>query len=85
MATNNSRKYISLAKLETFLDKCMKFFAPAKHTHKAADIEGVPTVDTTLNTQSTNAIQNKVVAEKINELDNKITYKIQLHTWEEND
>lgn len=85
MAIDDTRKYISLAKLENFLEKCKKFFALAQHTHKAADIAGIPTVDAALNKDSLNAVQNKAVTEKINELDNKLTYKVQLITWEEND
>ena len=85
MAIDDTRKYISLAKLENFLEKCKKFFALAQHTHEAKDIAGIPTVDAALNKDSLNAVQNKAVTEKINELDNKLTYKVQLITWEEND
>lgn len=85
MAIDDTRKYISLAKLENFLEKCKTFFALAQHTHKAGDIAGIPIVDSKLDKDSINTVQNKAVTEKINELDNKLTYKVQLITWEAND
>lgn len=46
------RKYITLSKLETFLDKLKKTFAPFEHSH---------TIDSSLSSTSINPVQNKVV------------------------
>ena len=81
---DRSRQYISINRLDNFLQKCKKIFAPMSHTHPWNQITDFP-LDTTLNKNSTNAVSNSAVATKIEDMENQLTYKVQLVIWEEHD
>lgn len=55
-----TRKYVSLDKLQTFLDNLQNVFATITHKHKISDISDY-TVDSKLSSTSTNPVQNKVI------------------------
>lgn len=55
-----TKKYVSLSKLSTFLDKLKEKFALISHGHTISDITDY-TVDSQLSSTSTNPIQNKVI------------------------
>lgn len=55
-----TKKYVSLAKLSTFLDKLKTTFASLNHTHSISDLTDY-TVDAALSDTSTNPVQNKVI------------------------
>lgn len=57
------KKYVSLSKLQTFLDNLSNKFALISHKHTASDITDLigHTVDNELNDTSTNPVQNKVL------------------------
>lgn len=57
---NNSTKYISLNRLNNFLDNLKETFAEKIHTHKVSDLSDY-VVDTELSSGSTNPVQNKVI------------------------
>lgn len=57
---NNSKKYASLATLQTFLDNLKATFSLLGHKHKISDLTDY-TVDTTLSSTSSNPIANKTV------------------------
>ena len=57
---NNSKKYVSLSKLSTFLDNLKNNFADTTHEHTMSDITDYK-VDTELSSTSTNPVQNKVL------------------------
>lgn len=61
------KKYVSLSKLSTFLDKLKTTFAPLSHTHKLSDLTDY-TVDTALSETSTNPVQNKVLNEEFDSI-----------------
>lgn len=72
------KKYVSLSKLSTFLDKLKTTFSAIGHGHTLSDITDY-TVDTEFSDTSTNPVQNKVlndefeaVATAMNVLDNKL-------------
>ena len=54
------KKYISLSKLETFLDNLKNTFSNLSHNHTISDITDY-TVDSALSSTSTNPVQNKVL------------------------
>lgn len=54
------KKYVSLSKLSTFLDKLKNTFSAKDHTHKIAEITDY-SIDTALSPTSTNPVQNKVL------------------------
>lgn len=55
-----NKKYVSLSKLQTFLDNLKDTFATLTHTHKVSDLTDY-TVDSALSGSSTNPVQNKVL------------------------
>ena len=55
-----NKKYVSLSKLQTFLDNLKNVFALVSHKHTTADITDY-TVDTALSPDSTNPVQNNVL------------------------
>ena len=55
-----NKKYVSLSKLQTFLDNLRDTFASFAHTHKVSDLTDY-TVDTVLSSASSNPVQNKVL------------------------
>lgn len=55
-----NKKYVSLSKLETFLDNLKGTFALLTHKHTTADLTDYA-VDTSLSSNSTNPVQNKVL------------------------
>lgn len=57
---NNSKKYVSLSKLSTFLDNIKTKFAAISHKHTMNDITDY-TVDNALSSTSINPVQNKVI------------------------
>lgn len=57
------KKYVSLSKLSTFLDKLKTTFAALSHTHNLSDLTDY-TVDAALSSTSTNPVQNKVLNEE---------------------
>jgi hypothetical protein len=57
---NDSKKYISLARLSNFLDNIKSLYSQIGHKHTTADITDY-TVDTELSSTSTNPVQNKVL------------------------
>ena len=57
---NNSKKYVSLTRLSTFLDNLSSKFASLSHKHTMADLTDYK-VDTSLSSTSTNPVQNKVL------------------------
>lgn len=81
---DRSRQYISINRLDNFLQKCKKIFAPMIHTHTWSQIKDFP-LDITLNKNSTNAVSNSAVATKIEDVEDQLKYKVQLVIWEEND
>lgn len=87
----STTKYISLAKLSTFLDKLKTTFATLSHTHTLTDLTDY-TVDAALSETSTNPVQNKVlndefdsIATGMNALEAAIDSKVQFVTWEDDD
>ena len=54
------KKYVSLSKLQTFLDNLNNKFAALGHTHTVSDISNY-VVDDALSSTSSNPVQNKVV------------------------
>lgn len=54
------KKYVSLSKLSTFLDNLKNTFAALGHKHTINDLTDY-TVDSTLSSESTNPVQNKVL------------------------
>jgi hypothetical protein len=54
------KKYISLNKLQTFLDNLRDTFASLVHSHKLSDISDF-SIDSALSSTSTNPVQNKVL------------------------
>lgn len=76
-----NKKYVSLSKLQTFLDNLKNIFASKTHTHTTTDLTDY-TVDTTLSSASANPVQNKVlhaefeaVSQAMNALDSAIDGK----------
>lgn len=72
---NNTKKYVSLSKLSTFLDNLRNTFSVLSHKHTLSDITDY-TVDSSLSSTSTNPVQNKVldaefeaISESMNALD----------------
>lgn len=63
----STKKYVSLSKLSTFLDKLKTTFASLSHTHQLNDITDY-TVDTALSDTSTNPVQNKVLNEEFDSI-----------------
>ena len=63
----STKKYVSLSKLSTFLDKLKTTFASVSHTHQLKDISDY-TVDTALSDTSTNPVQNKVLNEEFDSI-----------------
>lgn len=59
----STRKYVSLSKLSTFLDKLKTTFASLTHTHTISDLTDYA-VDSALSDTSVNPVQNKVVNEE---------------------
>ena len=55
-----TQKYVSLSKLQTFLDNLNTKFAALTHTHTISDISDLA-VDSQLSSTSTNPVQNKVL------------------------
>lgn len=55
-----NKKYVSLSKLQTFLDNLKTTFASLTHTHTISDLTDY-VVDTSLSSTSTNPVQNKVL------------------------
>lgn len=55
-----AKKYVSLSKLQTFLNNLKGTFASVTHSHKLSDITDY-TVDNELSSISTNPVQNKVI------------------------
>lgn len=58
-----NKKYVSLSKLQTFLENLNKKFAALAHKHTLSDISDY-TVDSTLSDTSANPVQNKVINEE---------------------
>lgn len=56
----SSKKYISLSKLQTFLDNLKATFATLTHSHSLGDLTDYA-VDTELSSTSANPVQNKVI------------------------
>lgn len=58
-----NKKYVSLSKLQTFLDNLKDTFALLSHKHTMSDITDYKaiTVDSALSSTSTNPVQNKVI------------------------
>lgn len=88
-----NKKYVSLSKLSSFLDKLKGTFASLTHTHKVSDLTDY-TVDSELSSTSTNPVQNKTidaefeaVSTAMNALDSAIDTKsqVQIITWEDDD
>ncbi len=61
------KKYVSLSKLSTFLDKLKNTFSAKDHTHKIAEITDY-SIDTALSSTSTNPVQNKVLDAEFEEI-----------------
>ncbi len=61
------KKYVSLSKLATFLDKLKTTFASLNHTHNLSDLTDY-SVDTALSDTSTNPVQNKVLNEEFDSI-----------------
>ena len=57
---SDNKKYVSLSKLQTFLDNLSNKFASLTHAHTMSDITDY-TVDTELSSVSTNPVQNKTI------------------------
>lgn len=57
---NNSKKYVSLDKLSTFLDNLKEAFSSEGHRHDIEDIDGY-TIDTSLSSSSNNPVANSVI------------------------
>lgn len=57
---NETKKYVSLSKLSTFLENLKSTFSTLSHKHTISDITDY-TVDTALSSTSTNPVQNKVI------------------------
>lgn len=57
------KKYVSLSRLSTFLDKLRLVFAPMSHKHDVEDLIDF-SIDTELSDTSTNPVQNKVLNEE---------------------
>lgn len=57
---NNSKKYVSLTRLQTFLDNLKTTFSSIGHKHKTSDLTDY-TVDSSLSSTSANPVQNKVL------------------------
>lgn len=57
---NTTKKYVSLSKLQTFLENLGNKFAALSHKHTLSDITDYK-VDTALSSTSTNPVQNKVI------------------------
>ena len=55
-----NKKYVSLSKLQTFLDNLKSTFALSTHKHTTADLTDYA-VDTALSSTSTNPVQNAVI------------------------
>lgn len=55
-----NKKYVSLSKLQTFLENLKTTFASLSHKHTTADLTDYK-VDTALSPTSTNPVQNKVL------------------------
>ena len=80
----SQKKYVSLSKLSTFLDKLKNTFSALGHKHPISDLTDY-TVDTALSSTSTNPVQNKVldaefeaVSTAMNALDTEIDNKLSL-------
>ena len=57
------KKYVSLSKLETFLDNLKNIFAAFSHKHTMSDVTDF-VVDSELSSTSTNPLQNKAINEE---------------------
>ena len=55
-----NKKYVSLSKLQTFLENLKNIFATKVHTHKVDDLTDYA-VDTELSANSTNPVQTAVI------------------------
>lgn len=62
-----TRKYVSLSKLETFYDNLKKVFANKTHNHNKSEISDL-IIDTSVSDVSENLVQNKAVGSAINDL-----------------
>ena len=69
---NNTRKYVSLSKLQTFLENLTNKFASLTHTHKLSDITDYK-VDSELSSTSNNPVQNKVLNEEFEAISEAMT------------
>lgn len=65
------KKYVSLAKLGTFLTNLKTIFAPISHKHKVSDLTDY-TVDGSLSSTSTNPVQNKVLKAEFTSMSNSL-------------
>lgn len=63
------KKYVSLSKLSTFLDNLFGTFASLSHKHTMSDITDYQ-VDTSLSSDSTNPVQNKVIDAEFDAMSN---------------
>lgn len=61
------KKYVSLSKLSTFLDKLKITFATLSHTHNLSDLTDY-SVDAALSDTSANPVQNKVLNEEFDSI-----------------
>lgn len=63
MANNDSKKYISLSRLSNFLDNIKAKYSQIGHKHKISDLTDYTpiTVDSSLSSNSTNPVQNKIL------------------------
>ena len=61
--TNDSKKYVSLARLSNFLDNIKEMYSQIGHKHTTADLTDYThiTVDSALSSTSNNPVQNKVL------------------------
>lgn len=65
--TNDSKKYVSFARLSTFLDNIRLLYSQIGHKHTISDMTDYK-VDAELSSTSTNPIQNKVVDAEFEEI-----------------
>lgn len=65
------KKYVSLAKLGTFLTNLKTIFAPISHKHKVSDLTDYA-VDGALSPTSTNPVQNKVIKAELGAISSNI-------------
>lgn len=66
------KKFVSIAKLGTFLTSLRDTFAPLSHKHKLSDISDYK-VDTALSSTSTNPVANKIVKTAIDGVNSSIS------------